>query len=164
MHRVITDIAVRGVKRGAIKRVEMRANFAGELFQVAIIVITQGRLRYGAAIAGFLHQRAIVGDAVIARLFHMQFFEVAVHPGIRTSSGQHHVDTLRTRLRDSVFYAGRNGVIGQQKRPVHINCDEFYRHRIFFEVVGFDHANAIPLTKVAPGKSERVNDAARHWP
>ncbi|MNR07681.1 hypothetical protein D3C85_1238110 [compost metagenome] len=55
MHRVVADIAVGGVKRVAIERVEVRTDFAGQFFEIQVIVIAQRRLRDRAAVAGVLH-------------------------------------------------------------------------------------------------------------
>ncbi len=97
MHRVVADIAVRGIQRVAIERVEMRANFPGELLQVTIVIIAQRSLRHGTAIPRFLHQCTVVGNAVVAGLFHMQFFQIAVNASIRAPRGQHHIYATRTR-------------------------------------------------------------------
>ncbi len=103
MHRVVTDVAVSGIERVAVKRMEVGAYLAGELFEVAVVVIAERGLRHGAAVAGFLHQRAVIGDAVIAWPVHMQLFQIVVHAGVGTPGGEHNVDPTLTRGGNRIF-------------------------------------------------------------
>ena len=130
MHGVVADIAVCGIQRIAIERVEVGADLAGKLFEEAIVVIAQRGLRHGAAVPGFLHQRAIVGNAVITRLLHMQLFQIAVDASVRATGGQHHVNTALARRGDGGFHRWRDGMVGQQQRAVHIDCNQFNSHRV----------------------------------
>ena len=85
MHRVVADISVGGVQRGAVQGVEMRTDFAGEFFQETVVVIAESGLRHSATIGGLLYQRAVISNAVVARLFHMQLFQVVVNACIRAT-------------------------------------------------------------------------------
>ena len=85
MHRVVADITVGGVQRGAVQGVEMRTDFAREFFQETVVVIAESSLRHGATISGLLYQRAVISNAVVARLFHMQLFQVVVNACIRAT-------------------------------------------------------------------------------
>jgi hypothetical protein len=53
MYRVVADIAVGGVQRIAIERVEVGADFAGQFFQIAVVVVAQRGLRNRTAVAAF---------------------------------------------------------------------------------------------------------------
>ena len=109
---------------------EVGADLAGELLKEAIVVIAQRGLRDGASVTSLLHQRAIVGNAVITRLLHMQLFQIAVDASVRATGGQHHVNTALARRGDGGFHRWRDGMVGQQQRAVHIDCNQFNSHRV----------------------------------
>ena len=81
-----------------------RADLAGELLKEAIVVIAQRGLRDGASVTSLLHQRAIVGNAVITRLLHMQLFQIAVDASVRATGGQHHIDAAFTGCGNRGFH------------------------------------------------------------
>ena len=106
MHRVVADITVGGVQRGAVQGVEMRTDFAREFFQETVVVIAESGLRHGATIGGLLYQRAVISNAVVARLFHVQLFQVIMNTCIRAARRQHDIYATGASCGNRIFNGG----------------------------------------------------------
>ena len=84
----------------------MRTDFAREFFQETVVVIAESGLRHGATISGLLYQRAVISNAVVARLFHMQLFQVIVNTCIRATRRQHDIHATGASCGNRIFNGG----------------------------------------------------------